>query len=67
MQRDPKIISHIYKEIVGPKLEYCVQIWNPVACHGNWSTILELESIQRRFTRLANDIGTLPYSKRLEH
>ena len=40
-------------------------MWNPEACHGNWSTILELESIQRRFTRLANDIGLLPYSDRL--
>ena len=36
-----------------------------MACHGNWSTILELESIQKRFTRLANDIGLLPYSDRL--
>ena len=40
-------------------------MWNPEACHGNWSTILELESIQRRFTRLANDIGLLPYSDQL--
>ena len=29
------------------------------------ATILELEAIQRRFTRLANDIGLLPYSGRL--
>ena len=67
LQRDPSIICNIYKTIIRPKLEYCVQMWNPVACHGNWSTILELESIQRRFTRLANNIGTLPYSERLEH
>ena len=56
----------MYKTIVRPKLEYCVQLWNPAACHGNWSIILELESIQRRFTRLANNVGLLPYSKRLE-
>ena len=67
LQRDPAIICHIYKTIIRPKLEYCVQMWNPAACHGNWSTILELEAIQRRFTRLASKIGTLPYSKRLEH
>ena len=48
------------------RLEYCVQLWNPAACHGNWSLILELESIQRKFTRLAKDIGPLPYSRRLE-
>ena len=65
LERDSVILTHIYKTIIRPKLEYCVQLWNPEACHGNWSTILELESIQRRFTRLANDIGLLPYSDRL--
>ena len=40
-------------------------MWNPEACNGDWSTILELESIQRRFSRLDNDIGLLPYSDRL--
>ena len=59
------ILTRIYKTIIRPKLEYCVQLWNPAACHGNWSNILELEAIQRRFTRLANDIGLLPYSGRL--
>ena len=65
LNRDLNILTRIYKTIIRPKLEYCVQLWNPAACHGNWSTILELESIQRRFTRLANDIGLLPYSERL--
>ena len=27
---------------------------------------MELESVQRRFTRLINEVGTLPYSRRLE-
>ena len=66
IERDVTILTNVYKTIIRPKLEYCVQLWNPAACHGNWSTILELESIQRRFTRLVNDIGTLPYGKRLE-
>ena len=66
INRDQKILSHVYKTIIRPKLEYCVQLWNPAACHRNWSTILVIESIQRRFTRLANDIGLLPYSKRLQ-
>ena len=66
LTRDYNIISKVYKTIIRPKLEYCVQLWNPAACHGNWSIILELESIQRRFTRLANNVGLLPYSKRLE-
>ena len=29
-------------------------------------SFIELGSIQRRFTRIANDVGLLPYSKRLE-
>ena len=33
---------------------------------GNWSIILELEKVQRKFTRLINDIGTLTYGERLK-
>ena len=56
----------IYKALIRPHLEYCVQLWNPVAAHGSWGTVLELESVQRRFTRLIDEVGTLPYSRRLE-
>ena len=42
LDRDPKVLTNIYKTIIRHKLEYCVQIWNPVVRHGNWSTILEL-------------------------
>ena len=52
-------------KLIRPKLEYCVQIWNPVGCHGNWQIIHELEAVQRRFTRLISDIGLLTYSQRL--
>ena len=56
----------IYKSLIRPHLEYCVQLWNPNAAHGSWQTILQLEAVQRRFTRLIEDIGTLPYSERLD-
>ena len=56
----------IYKALIRPHLEYCVQLWNPVAAHGSWGIILELESIQRRITRLIYEVGTLPYSRRLD-
>ena len=56
----------IYKALIRPHLEYCVQLWNPVAAHGSWGTVLELESVQRRFTRLIDEVGTLPYSRRLD-
>ena len=51
---------------IRPHLEYCVQLWNPPAAHGSWGTVLEMESVQRRFTRLIDEVGTLPYSRSLE-
>ena len=56
----------IYKALIRPHIEYCVQLWNPVAEFGNWNLILALEGVQRRFTRLIDEIGTLPYSQRLD-
>ena len=65
VNKEKTVMLNIFKTLIRPKLEYCVQIWNPVACHGNWQIIHELESVQRRFTRLISDIGLLPYSERL--
>ena len=47
--RDIKTMKAVYKALIRPHLEYCVQLWNPVAEHGNWNLILELEGVQRRF------------------
>ena len=55
----------VYKALIRPHLEYCVQLWNPAAEHGNWSLILRIESVQRRFTRMIEELGLLPYSERL--
>ena len=55
----------IYKTLIRPHLEYCVQLWSPALEHGNWSLILRLESVQRRFTRMVSGVGLLPYSERL--
>ena len=56
----------ICKTLIRPHLEYCVQLWNPAAEHGNWSLILRIESVQRRFTRMIEEVGLLPYSERLQ-
>ena len=64
--REKKVMIAIYKALIRPHLEYCVQLWNPVAEHGKWSLILELEGVQRRFTRLIDEVGILPYSERLD-
>ena len=63
--RDQNVIRDVYRSIVRPHLEYCTQLWSPTAKHGNWALIIELENVQRRFTRLINDLGTLTYSERL--
>ena len=64
--REKSVMLPVYKALVRPHLEYCVQLWNPVAEQGNWSLISELEGVQRRFTRLIDEVGTLPYSERLD-
>ena len=66
ISREKSLMLRIYKTLIHPNLEYCVQLWNPVHEHGNWSIILRIEGVQRRFTRMINGIELLPYSERLE-
>ena len=66
VSRDKNVMLNIYKTIIRPHSEYCTQLWSPVAEYGQWTMIMELESVQRRFTRMIDDIGPLPYSQRLE-
>ena len=65
ISREKSIMLRVYKTLIRPHLEYCVQLWNPAAEHGNWSLILRIESVQRRFTRMIEEVGLLPYSERL--
>ena len=55
-----------YKCLVRPHIEYCCQAWSPKARHGNWATILELENVQRLFTRMVRGMDNLTYSSRLK-
>ena len=56
----------VYKTLIRPHIEYCVQVWSPSHHHyGNWAIILQLEQVQRKFTRLIDDVGMLPYGERL--
>jgi hypothetical protein len=64
--KDKEVMSVIYRCLVRPHLEYCVQCWCPTPRYGNWELILSIEKIQRKFTRLINDIGTLSYGVRLK-
>ena len=51
--------------MIRPNLEYCVQLWSPLPAHGNWKLILAIEAVQRKFTRLIDNVGLLPYKTRL--
>ena len=56
ISREKSLMLRVYKTLVRPHLEYCVQLWNPMLEHGNWATIIKIEGIQRRFTRMIDDI-----------
>ena len=66
ISREKDVMLNVFKTLVRPHLEYGVQIWNLSATHGNWKMIMDLENIQRAFTRMINGIGLLTYEERLE-
>ena len=59
-------MAQLYKTLVHPHLEYCVQLWSPQPKHGNWGTIMKIEEFQRAFTRQINGFGELTYKQRLD-
>ena len=66
ISRDKDVMLQLYTSLVRPHLEYCVQLWNPKACHGNWALIMNIEDVQRRYTRLIDGIGSMTYRERLD-
>ena len=66
INRSEPVMMLIYKSLIRPHIEYCVQVWNPVPQRGTWDTILAIENVQRRFTRLIDGIGLLTYRERLQ-
>jgi transposase len=66
ISREKEVMLKVYKSMIRPHMEYCVQLWSPLPAHGNWRLILAIEDVQRKFTRLIDNIGLLPYKTRLE-
>ena len=60
--KSEKIIIQLYKSLVRPRLEYCVQAW----CPHLRKEIDLLEKVQRRATRLIYSLHDLPYYDRLK-
>ena len=63
VSRDKSTIVRLYKSLVRPKLEYCIQSWNPSLI----KDIELLEQVQHRATKLIPEISHLSYHKRLKH
>ena len=63
VSRDHKIVTKLYKALVRPKLEYCVQAWRPYLN----KDVDKLERVQRRATKLIAECKKLSYKDRLEY
>ena len=61
ISRELSVMLGLYKSLIKPRIEYCSQVWVPMARHGIWSLILELESVQRSFTRMIDGVGLMPH------
>jgi hypothetical protein len=59
--KNSDVIVRLYKALVRPRIEYCVQAWNP-----NLEKDKQLlEQVQRRATKVIEGFGKLSYEERL--
>ena len=60
--RSKETIMPLYKSVVRPHLEYCVPIWSP-----HYQKDIELiEGVQRRATKLIDEVKNLHYEERIK-
>ena len=60
--KSKKVIVKLYKSLVRPRLEYCIQAWSPYLR----KDIDMIERVQRRATRLIEGFSDMSYEDRLE-
>jgi hypothetical protein len=61
--RSAKVLIPLFKSLVRPKLEYCIQVWRPSLKQD----ISLIERVQRRFTRAIKEVKGLKYKERLDY
>mgnify|MGYP003529753736 FL=1 len=59
--KSQNIITKLYKALVRPKLEYCVQAWRPYLK----TNIENMEKVQHRATKMIEECKTFKYEDRL--
>ena len=59
--KEKELIIPLYKTIVRPHLEYCIQAWRPY----RKKDIDMLERVQRRATKMIQKLGNISYEMRL--
>src|SRR6266516_6936565 len=62
VSRDKNIVLTLYKTLVRPHLDYCIQAWRPYLI----KAITKLEKVQRKATRMVEGLKDLSYEERLK-
>src|SRR6218665_1705252 len=62
VSRDKDTILRLYKTLVRPQLEYCIQVWSPCLKQD----MEKLEKVQRRATKMIQGYKYLSYEEMLK-